>query len=217
MSINNKIGNMVKDFKFHGANHPGAIGVEGTDHINVSLRSVTKLGNFLALRKKTPFTHGELGEFASIEALWMYLSYEVNTPEEELIIRNIHGDRRYDIIKTLRKKNTPSFKRIVHEAIKAKILSEPLIAKQLAENTIPLKIYYTKVDGEKVSNVAEAWLLAMFDEIRDICISTKPWVTTEEEGYNGMVDDVSEDVTTDASEVMEVVETTPSILPDHLG
>jgi hypothetical protein len=213
MSINNTIGNMVKGFKFHGANHPGAIGVEGTDHINVSLRSVTKLGNFLALRKKTPFTHGELGEFASIEALWMYLSYEVNTPEEELVIRNIHGDRRYDIIKTLRKKNTPSFKRIIHEAIKAKILSEPMIAKQLAENTIPLRIYYTKVDGEKVSNVAESWLLAVFDEIRNICISTEPWLTAEEEGCNDEADDVSDN----APEEVEVTQTTTDAQPEHLG
>jgi hypothetical protein len=213
MSINNKIGNMVKDFKFHGINHPGAIGVEGTDHINVSLRSATKLGNFLALRKKTPFTHDELGEFASIEALWMYLSYEINTPEEELVIRNIHGDRRYDIIKTLRKKNTPSFKRIIHEAIKAKILSEPMIAKQLAENTIPLRIYYTKVDGEKVSNVAESWLLAVFDEIRNICISTEPWLTAEEEGCNDEADDVSDN----APEEVEVTQTTTDAQPEHLG
>jgi hypothetical protein len=56
-------------------------------------------------------------------------------------------------------------------------------------------------------------LLAVFDEIRDICISTKPWLTVEEEDHSEMVEDVSENTSNES----EVAQPTPDTQPVQSG
>jgi hypothetical protein len=142
-------------------------GEEGVDHINISIKSSTKLGRFLSNRFKTPFTHPEFGEFQSVEGLWCYLSYEIPSKGIEDRIRRLHFSNTTKFVNNLVKKKTDGFKNHIYETILSKMYTHPEMARELIANKLPLLMYYTNENGVRVNIGHGDWLIPMFVKIRN--------------------------------------------------
>jgi hypothetical protein len=157
---------------------------EGVDHINISIKSNTKLGRFLSNRFKTPFTHPEFGEFQSIEGLWCFLSYEIPNPAPEERVRKLQFNNTTKFVNILVKKKTEGFKNHIYETILSKIFTNVDMSKELTANKLPLLMYYTDVDGVRVNINHGDWLIPMFVKIRNQLESVRYDVLADAEGEN---------------------------------
>ncbi len=152
---------------------------DGADHINISPRGVTRIGNYLSNTAYTPFVidmgdyiEGEVRyRFASIEALWYWLLtgdnrlpglYGANVRKfgEELL------DQHENSLQG-RKVNTERFKTIIGDAlwIKAETYKETCLKDLFVPNNVdgidysalPLDQYQTQGNVQDTTWMVEEW------------------------------------------------------------
>ncbi len=139
---------------------------DGIDHLNVYSKARTKLGRDLSNFAHLPIIHPELGEFASIEGLWYWLTRQDDR------LRQLSGFSAKELGKSLPILNTypeNEFRRLVVAGLETKINTYPALKSALQACPLRLTHYYVYHFGgaEKVIPVDDSeWILAVFERAR---------------------------------------------------
>lgn len=156
--------------------HPSDLGADGDDHINISPLAETHIGVFLHPTSHThfsiPFAPG--GGFASITAYSNFLSDPAKKPS----LKGEYGNRALSTTRELHKvwvkipqsQKTPikHFKFRLARATWIKIKSYPEYCKQIAESTLPFRMYGWNEDkSSRVSAYDEKFWIDVLEEIRN--------------------------------------------------
>lgn len=148
-----------------------AIGVDGTDHINIGDPSATtELGRFMAHNADTPFTHPILGQFASVESLWHWLKSESRNDN----YRSLFGKKLRTALKNdssmgedLEKRGmVRNFRAMVMDANWLKICQYPALKEAIGASSLPFDMYYVVRESERTRPNFSGWVVRGFEEIR---------------------------------------------------
>lgn len=138
---------------------------DGITHINVYSKGKTEAGRFMSNFAYTPFHHPKYGYFASVEALWYWLSCKNDA------LRPLHGFAAKKLGRELRAPDWVedfNFKHDIKTGILAKLEANPEGAKLVSNTklTLPL-VHYYNMRG-KVTDLTEKslWMLAIYDRYR---------------------------------------------------
>lgn len=178
--INNSIGSILGNIKFTPVAQAPVYKEDGVDHINISYSAATELGKFLSTRFRTPFIHPTFGEFESVEGLWQYLTREIDE-ETTQAVRSFYGNRNARHMSKLAKRNVDNFKDIIFEVMANKIYTNSSFAKMLAENELPLLMYYVDTKGARVNVPFANWYIKQINQIKEQAILDKPWEDVQEQ------------------------------------
>lgn len=138
---------------------------DGVDHINVSSSAKTQLGKLLTPAAPTPFTHPQIGPFASIDGLRFWL---IDAAHDDRFRTAANGmvHRLQQQIKDLVPGN--EWQEIVAEAMWLRTLGYPEIAELMTANELPYRCYYLQ-ELNSISLPVEVamgrWLLPVLEEI----------------------------------------------------
>jgi len=110
---------------------PNDFGVEGEDHINISIQSETRLGKILDPAYLKSINYRFIGKFASVMSLW----YWVRSPDFDDRLRQLTGRnlKMYADQNGLHNNYVPNFKAIIGMATWQKIKGYPAILKEIKE------------------------------------------------------------------------------------
>lgn len=134
--------------------------VDGEDFINASRSGKTALGRFLDVNARAMFNYAELGQIASIGALWTFLS----TPPEQRSAAQLSATTQP---RERGQHRTPGYKVILADATMAKILANAEMCKAMVESTLPFEIFRVDDDGVQQPNTyLSEWYVPALEEIR---------------------------------------------------
>lgn len=168
-SSNNKIGfkDLKKQFKSQAYyNSPNNAGTEGTDHINISIQSETRLGKLLDPAYLKTINYRYVGKFNSVLSLW----YWVRSTNLDDNFRRLTGAK----LKAYAEANgvfgnyVPNFKAIVAKATWTKIKGYPNILKEIKELDPNVKFYsyhIVKASGIRICTNYAAMMIEVVEEI----------------------------------------------------
>lgn len=120
-------------------NNPNDCGIEGEDHINISIQSSTKLGKLLDPAYLKTINYRYIGKFSSVLSLW----YWIRSDKLDDNFRRLTGSK----LKVYAETNkvfgnyVPNFKAIIAKATWIKVKSYPNILKEIKELDPNIKLY----------------------------------------------------------------------------
>lgn len=139
---------------------------DGIDHINIYSNALSQMGRDLSNFAHTPFVHPTLGRFASVEGLWYWLSRQ---DERLRDMSGFEAKRLGRSLEVVRDYPSHVFRRLIADALTAKLQQHPEIFQALVKTTLPLTHYYVKpfsgVDTAIKAKDSE-WLIAHFEDLR---------------------------------------------------
>lgn len=168
-SSNNKIGfkDLKKQFKSQAYfNSPNNAGKEGTDHINISIQSETRLGKLLDPAYLKTINYRYVGKFNSVLSLW----YWVRSTNLDDNFRRLTGSK----LKAYAEANgvfgnyVPNFKAIVAKATWVKVKGYPNLLKEIKELDANVKFYsyhIVKSSGLRICTNYAAMIIEVVEEI----------------------------------------------------
>lgn len=122
--------------------HPNAYGAEGVDHINISVRSQTRLGLLLDPSYYKIVDYPHIGKFSSVLNLWYWLK---TSPLDDSVRRLTGFKLRNRIAGMVQQKHVHNFRAIIALATYRKLLQYPHILDDL--RNLPADVdfisYYT--------------------------------------------------------------------------
>lgn len=142
---------------------------DGVTHINVYSKGQTVLGRALSNFAHTPFVLDGL-RFASVEAWWYYQSLirlgEIDANIADLCPRHGFNAKKRGQELHARREVLPPTMEDLRRAYLAKLLYNPVLAKQLVASTLPFDHYYEWRHGEP-HKTKWRWTGLLWDHIRD--------------------------------------------------
>lgn len=144
-------------------------GEDGVTHINVYSKGKTELGRLLSNFANTPFTYGDYGKFASVEAFWYY--YLTGCKHEYL--KSLHGykakqeGRKYAQHRVDKCGLTEEHKEVIKEAIRCKLRQNRWIVQMMKESALPFTHYY-EYGGKRVYPTEYNWVIDEISRLRQI-------------------------------------------------
>ena len=158
---------LKKQFKSNAYyNSPNNVGKEGTDHINISIQSETRLGKLLDPAYLKTINYRYVGKFNSVLSLW----YWVRSPSLDDNFRRLTGQK----LKMYAEANgvfgnyVPNFKAIVAKATWIKIKGYPNVLKEIRELDEKTKFYsyhVVKASGVRICTNYAAMIIEVVEEI----------------------------------------------------
>lgn len=158
---------LKKQFKTNAYySSPNNFGVEGDDHINISIQSELKLGKLLDPAYLKTFTYPCIGKFSSVLSLW----YWVRSADLNDNYRRLTGNK----LKMFAEANgvfgtyVPNFKAIIGQATWIKIKSYPSVLKELKEldpNVKFLSYHIVKSSDLRICSNYAAMIIDIVHEI----------------------------------------------------
>jgi hypothetical protein len=139
---------------------------DGITHINIYSRGKTKLGRLLSNFAYAPFTLGNAGTFASVEAYWYWLL----TGSEQ--VRSLFGFSAKQVGKRILSQKgfteinsgLQGFKDCIRNAFTQKLAENPDIEKLLLVSELPLTHYY--VFNGKKKEAGYEWQVKFWENLR---------------------------------------------------
>ena len=115
---------------------------DGIDHINVYSKGRTFLGRRLSNFYPIMFCHPVYGWFDTVEGFYFFVStgFKVDA------FRRCKGFEAKALGKTYERVPCDNFELLIREAIRLKILQNPVLLKDLKDSTLPFKHYYVYGD-----------------------------------------------------------------------
>lgn len=110
---------------------------DGRDHINVSGSGVTMLGLMLDLDAYTPVEYPELGRFASMEGLWVWLS----TGRRHGVLRHLYGGMAFTNMSTMGIIVDTTRDAAILSAWEHKLRQTPVLEQMFISNRLPFSSY----------------------------------------------------------------------------
>lgn len=136
---------------------------DGVDHINASDDGLTELGLLLDINAHTPFLHPELGRFASLGGLWLY----VRSVQKEDTLRYIRGKNCRSAAKKLQVVNVTGFKTIIAYATWFKIASNQKLVNLMVDSKLPFANYFYFGELRIRRQTSESvWYVNILEEVR---------------------------------------------------
>lgn len=139
---------------------------DGITHINCYSKGRTELGRNLSNFAHVPFKHVQYGFFSSVEAFWYYVA----TGFKYEHLRRLHGAFAKSAGSKLERvmMDEGEFRKLICEAIEAKITQNPNLLQMLVENELPLEHYYVYGTGATAivrSQTKHRWQLDHIESI----------------------------------------------------
>lgn len=110
---------------------------DGRDHINVSKSGTTMLGLMLDLDAYTPVEFPNLGRFASMEGLWVWLS----TGRRHAVLQHLYGGNAFSSMCSLGVVYDAERDAIIHDAWSHKLRQTPVLKLLFDQNRLPFASY----------------------------------------------------------------------------
>lgn len=136
---------------------------DGVDHINVYSHGRTALGRKLTNFANTPFKHPQYGWFSSVEGLWYFIKSGMKHDN----LRRLYGAsaKAQGIQFAVVPMDEDEFRKIIREAIHAKVMQNPDLYKEFIESELPFVHYY--VYGSKViPKDKHHWQMEYLEQLR---------------------------------------------------
>jgi hypothetical protein len=139
---------------------------DGVDHINVYSRGRTVLGQELSNFAHQSLQHPKYGFFASVEALWYWLS----TGMQHDHLRRLYAAsaKTAGIRLAIVPMDQAQFNDTIRDGLRLKIVQNPKLYESLKKSTLPLRHYY--VYGANPFVIRESkkhlWQMVCLEEIR---------------------------------------------------
>lgn len=137
---------------------------DGYDHIRIHPKAATNLGRCLCHSARTPFTHTQYGQFASMEAYWQW----IRTGMQHDHLKAVHGERAIGY--GLRYLNVPctNFRELILGGLKAKVEDHPKIQELLVLSDAPFLQYTDPLGiGDYWVDHAHDWYMEGLESLRE--------------------------------------------------
>lgn len=149
---------------------------DGVTHINIWSKAKTELGQALSNFAHTPFTHPEFGMFASMEALWYWLS----TGRTHNELRRLYGmsAKSYGSKLARVEMDEAEFRKIICDAFRCKLDQHPKLKEAFTRSTLPLEHYF--VYGRNMETIVDqrkkhGWQTDYLEQLRDEYRAERHW------------------------------------------
>ena len=118
---------------------------DGVDHINISRRGLTELGQALDPATFLPFTHNVFGYFSSVSAFWDFI--ETGCKEERLRDPKFHV--RQKLKGQLERILVPNIEFLILDAMYQRIAANPPLVEAIKQSTLPFDCYVVEQETNK--------------------------------------------------------------------
>lgn len=118
---------------------------DGVDHINISRRGLTELGQALDPATFLPFTHSVFGYFSSVSAFWDFI--ETGCKEERL--RDPKFYVRQKLKEQLERIKVPDMEFLILDAMYQRIAANPPLVEAIKQSTLPFDCYVVDTETNK--------------------------------------------------------------------
>lgn len=136
---------------------------DGVDHINISRRGLTELGQALDPATFLPFTHSVFGYFSSVSAFWDFI--ETGCKEERL--RDPKFYVRQKLKEQLERIKVPDMEFLILDAMYQRIAANPPLVEAIKQSTLPFDCYVVDTETNKrFRKSAVSWIYEGMEVIR---------------------------------------------------
>lgn len=136
---------------------------DGVDHINISRRGLTELGQALDPATFLPFTHNVFGYFSSVSAFWDFI--ETGCKEERLRDPKFHV--RQKLKEQLERIHVPDIEFLILDAMYQRIAANPPLVEAIKQSTLPFDCYVVEQETNKrFRKSAVSWIYEGMEVIR---------------------------------------------------
>ena len=136
---------------------------DGVDHINISRRGLTELGQALDPATFLPFTHNVFGYFSSVSAFWDFI--ETGCKEERLRDPKFHV--RQKLKGQLERILVPNIEFLILDARYQRIAANPPLVEAIKQSTLPFDCYVVEQETNKrFRKSAVSWIYEGMEVIR---------------------------------------------------